>query len=113
MRTLKLLIILPFILSTTCKKIEIDTPDCIKSLIKNNQGAMFLCETGASVNQYSFQGAYVYVFEPGNCGADMMSDVYNSDCELLGGLGGIAGNSIINGVRFDQKATFIKTIWTN
>ena len=74
---------------------------------------MFLCETGASVGQYLFQGHIVYVFGPGNCGADMMAPVYNSNCDCIGALGGFAGNLIINGARFDQEAKYIKTIWTN
>jgi hypothetical protein len=59
------------------------------------------------------QGDYVYVFEPGNCRADMIAPVCNSSCDCIAGLRGFAGNLIINGVRFDQKANYIKTIWTN
>ncbi len=113
MKTLNLLIVLSLFLLTACEKIEKDAPDCIKDLIKNHKNEMFLCETGASVKQYLFQGDYVYVFDPGNCGADMMAPVYSSDCKYLGGLGGFVGNIIINGVRFDQNSTYIKTIWTD
>jgi hypothetical protein len=113
MKTLNLLIVLSFFLLTACEKIDKDAPDCIKDLIKNHKNEMFLCETGASVKQYSFLGDYVYVFDPGNCGADMMAPVYSSDCEYLGGLGGFIGNIIISGVRFDQNSTYIKTIWTD
>lgn len=112
MKPNKLLIFLLFLLFSSCEKIEKDTPECIKNLIKNQNG-MFLCETGASVSQYSFQGEDVYVFDPGNCGADMMAPVYSSDCKYLGGLGGFVGNLLINGVRFDKEAKYIKTIWTN
>jgi hypothetical protein len=113
MKTLNLLIFLSFFLFTACEKIEKDAPSCIKDLIRNHKKVVLLCETGASVKQYSFQGDYVYVFDPGNCGADMNAPVYSSNCEYLGGLGGFTGNLLIKGVRFDQNSTYIKTIWTN
>jgi hypothetical protein len=113
MKTIKILLFIPFLFITSCEKADKNVPECINDLIKNHSKEMFLCETGASAKQYLFQGDYVYVFEPGNCGADMMAPVYNSSCNCIGGLGGIAGNIIINGVRFDQKAKYIKTIWTN
>jgi hypothetical protein len=112
MKTIKLLIFLPFLFLTSCEKIDKEAPACIKDLIRNHKNEMFLCETGASVSQYLFQGKNVYVFDPGTCGADMQSNVYSENCELLGSLGGIAGVIIINGDRFDLGATFIKTIWT-
>jgi hypothetical protein len=113
MKAFKFALFLLLFFLTACEKIDDDAPDCIKDLIKHHQNKMWLCETGASVNQYSFQGEYVYVFEPGTCGADMQAPVYNENCKLLGNLGGFVGNLIINGERFDQNATFIKTIWTD
>lgn len=113
MKALKTLMFVPLFFLTSCEKIDKNVPECINDLIRNHSAEMFLCETGASAAQYYFKGDYVYVFDPGNCGADMMAPVYNSSCEYLGGLGGFAGNNIINGVRFDQNAKYIKTIWTN
>ena len=98
---------------TACEKIDDDAPNCIKDLIKHHKSDLFLCKTGASVEQYLFQEKYVYVFEPGKCGADMQAPVYSENCELLGNLSGITGNLIINGERFDQNAKLIKTIWTD
>jgi hypothetical protein len=98
---------------SNCKKSKIETPDCINNLIANHTGALFLCETGAQVDEYLFQGEIVYVFEPGNCGADMQAPVYDSNCQMIGALGGFAGNILINNVRFDQNAVFQKTIWNN
>jgi len=40
----------------------------------------------------------------------MTSEVADSDCNSLGLLGGIAGNTIINGEEF-SNAKFIKTTW--
>lgn len=113
MKLPRFLIVIIVFLITFCTKPESRIPDCINDLIKNHTSLMFLCDTGASTSQYLFQGEYVYVFDPGTCGADMISPVYNSNCAYVGGLGGFTGNLIINGVRFDQNAKFIKTVWTN
>ena len=43
----------------------------------------------------------------------MAAAVYNDKCEIVGDLGGIMGNLVINGARFDQGTTYIKTIWTD
>lgn len=56
------------------------------------------------------QGKTVYVFDPGNCGADMTSEVIDSDCNSLGFLGGISGNFEINGGDFSD-AIFQITTW--
>jgi hypothetical protein len=96
-----------------CKKIEIDTPDCITDLIANTEHNVFMCETGASVDEYLFQGNLVYVIEPGNCGDDMLAPVFDSNCKMIGALGGFAGNILINDVRFDKYAVFQRKIWKN
>jgi hypothetical protein len=109
MKTLKLLVFFVPVFFTSCEKIDSDAPDCIKKLIKHSSGLN--CETGAFVNLYSFQGQNVYVFDPGPCGADMAATVYSENCENLGLLGGLAGNTKINGVEFGQVAVKIKTVW--
>ncbi|MEO6304294.1 MAG: hypothetical protein ABIP51_14100 [Bacteroidia bacterium] len=85
------------------------TPVCLKNNIevfeKNNS-----CST-AHVNEMTFQNKTVYVFDPGNCGADMTAEVIDNNCKSLGYLGGFAGNTKIEGVEFSQ-AKFIKTIWS-
>jgi hypothetical protein len=109
---LVLILLLPIIFSE-CKKTKTETPDCINSMIANHTGAIFLCDTGARIDEYIFQKEVVYVFEPGSCGADMQAAVYDSGCKLIGALGGIAGNNIINNVLFSTNAVFQKTIWNN
>ena len=96
-------------LSIACKESEKEVlvPDCVKSLI----GTFWFCDQSGAVGQYSFQRQIVYVFDPGNCGADMQAPVYNDDCECLGALGGFAGNNIINGMSFSENAKLIKIIW--
>jgi hypothetical protein len=110
MKTIRLLIFVIPLFLTACEKIDSDTPDCIKNLIKHHDG-LGLCQTGAFLNLYTFQGQNVYVFDPGQCGADMAATVYSANCEKLGILGGIAGNTKINGVEFGQVAVKIKTLW--
>jgi hypothetical protein len=110
MKTLRLLLFFVPLFFTSCEKIDSDTPHCIKKLIKHPAG-LGLCETGAYLNLYDFQGQNVYVFDPGLCGADMAATVYNENCEKLGILGGFTGNTKINGVEFGQVAVKIKTLW--
>ena len=107
-----IIILLP-LLSGNCKKTEAVTPDCINSLTRNIEHTVFMCETGASVDEYLFLGKLVYVFDPGNCGADMQAPVYDTNCNMIGALGGLIGNILINNVRFDKNAVFQRTIWKN
>jgi len=111
MKQLMMIIILATISFVSCQKLEIekDTPKCIENLIKDfdkNQS----CEDGVNVKRYIFQNKTVYVFDPGTCGADMTSEVIDSDCNTLGYLGGISGNQIINGEDF-ANAKFKSTTW--
>ena len=99
-------------LSSCQLDIEPGTPGCIQAKIKEFSSSDISCETGKVVNKYDFQDMIVYVFEPGSCGNDMTSDVLDSDCNNLGFLGGIAGNSQINGEDF-SSATFIEIVWEN
>jgi hypothetical protein len=110
MRSLFLLFILSFLILSSCEKKQADTPECIKSLISTYS----FCENaGGSVCEYSFQRQMVYVFDPGLCGADMASSVYNENCQNIGILGGIAGNNVINNETFFGHAKLIKKIWSN
>lgn len=95
---------------TGCKKYKIDkdTPKCVESNIKEFDKNT-ACNK-AKVKEYKFQGKTVYTFDPGTCGADMTTEVIDKDCNTLGYLGGIAGNTQINGEEF-ANATYVKTIW--
>ena len=99
-------------LSSCQLDIEPGTPGCIQTKIKDFNSTDIPCETGKAVKKYEFQDMIVYVFEPGTCGSDMAADVFDSDCNNLGFLGGIAGNSQINGEDF-STATFIEIVWEN
>ncbi len=83
-------------------------PRCINNLITEfKQSAS--CNN-SKVDQYLFQDQIVFVFAPGTCGADMQAPVIGFNCDTLGALGGIAGNTEINGEDF-ANAQFIKTVW--
>lgn len=94
----------------TKKIIKAKNPVCLQQKIEEWKGQY--CPKGKSVKQYTFQNKSVYVFEPGNCGADMQSIVLSTDCAVLGALGGFTGNMMINGEDF-KSAVYVKTVWSN
>ena len=83
---------------------------CINS--KVTQFKSQACPTGASVKEYLFQNQTVYSFDPGICGGDLATYILSEDCDTLGFLGGITGNTTINGVPF-SNAEFLGTVWSN
>lgn len=103
-----LLVIVSVISACNKQKIKRGTPNCVENKI-NDFNKSSVCGD-AKVKEYHFQGNTVYAFEPGTCGADMTTEVISSDCNTLGHLGGIAGNTKINGEDF-SNARFIKTTW--
>jgi len=103
-------------LSASCEKNHLsqeDESDCIKVKIELFKASKNPCATGKSITRYQFQGNNVYVFYPGNCGADMMSEVFDEECDLICGLGGIAGNTECNNEEFSKNATNPLVIWEN
>ena len=115
MKTYNILIAALLFSIISCQKVELKevTPDCIQQKIIEFENSSNSCESGKSVYRYKFQGQFVFVFNPGNCGADMMSDVYDQECNPLCGLGGIAGNIMCNGDNFSENATDETMIWEN
>jgi len=100
-----------FLATSGCKK-EHNIPQCISEKITSFSSSL-VCQNGASVKEYSFQGGLVYVFSMGNCGADLSAGVYDSNCNYLGFLGGFTGNTKINGVEFSTAAVYKRTVWSN
>lgn len=109
MRTLAILFVVAL---SACKHLDVPekAPSCIER--KVTEFLPETCETGASVKEYLFQNQHVFVFDHGNCGADMTSEVTDANCTTLGFLGGITGNTQINGEEF-SSATLIRTVWKN
>ena len=97
---------------TGCEKEDIakEVPDCIVKKIQ--PFTRHACDSGATVQEFIYQDKTVYVFSPGFCGPDLPSTVFDTNCNSLGSLWGITGNSKINGGDFAQ-ATYIRTVWEN
>jgi len=110
MRKFSTVILLLTFTIIACEKSDVaeNTPNCIvnkiETLKKNS-----ICDD-PNIKEYNFQGIVVYVVDQGSCGADLSAGVFDSDCNGLGELGGIIGNTIINGEEF-SNATFIRLIW--
>lgn len=106
-----LILLLAAVSISACRKpiLEKDDPKCLKEKIRDFERSEE-CST-ARVDAYSFQGETVYAFDPGNCGADMMTNILDSDCNTIGGLGGIAGNTEVNGEPF-SNAVYLRNVWT-
>ncbi len=107
---MKLLTLLFFCASlmVACTTQKPGTPDCVEAKIREYRLSTTCSD--AKVEEYTFQGKTVYAFGPGTCGADMTTEVMNSDCTTIGHLGGIAGNTKINGEEF-STAKYVKTVW--
>ena len=102
------------LITTACRKAERECgSDCINKEVETFRAKSLICDEGASVKEYLFQGKLVYVFEIGPCVSDTWSDVKDAACNDLGMLGGIAGFTKINGVEFYSNAVFKRTIWEN
>jgi hypothetical protein len=98
-------------LLSSCEKgrISKNTRDCVKDKISTFEETSS-CEDGVKVDCYIFQDEQVFVFDPGTCGADMTSEVIDSDGNTLGYLGGLMGNQTINGENF-SNADFRENVW--
>lgn len=81
--------------------IDIVLSNCLKDKIEIFSHGQ-TCQNDVNINAYTFQSETVIVFNPGNCAADMASEVLNLSCERLGLLGGITGNTIISDEDFSN-----------
>jgi hypothetical protein len=95
-----------------CRKNYSRETECIQASVESFKKTA-ICDSGASVRAYEFAGLTVYVFHPGNCGADMQAPVLDQNCRVLGYLGGLAGNTRINGVEFSSNSYYLRTVWSN
>ena len=86
---------------------------CILNKISEFAQSDDICDTTATVKLYHFQNQDVYLFDQGSCGNDLTIPVLNEDCDTLGYLGGIMGNSTINGQDFYANASYRYTVWNN
>lgn len=65
-----------FILGCSKYQTPANTPKCISDAV--HDFAKNATCSDPSITEYKFQGAYVYVFAPGTCGADMLSTVQDA-----------------------------------
>ena len=88
--------------------------DLVASCVQDKIAAfsMEACPSGATITSYYFQSNTVYVFDFGPCGADMAMPVLNNNCDTLGYLGGITGNTMINNQEF-STAEYVSLVWGN
>ena len=95
---------------SSCKKFDIEpgAPDCIKNTARER--TKDVNSEYATILEYEFQGKLVYVFDLDAGAPDSQADIFDTNCTLLGRLGGIAGNRIINGEDF-ASAIFKRKIW--
>lgn len=112
MKTRTILAACVLVLITACNKPDVadGTPRCVTQKIRSFRSEV--CETGGNVKAYTFQNNTVYVYDRGTCGADQTAEVTDADCNTLGFLGGLTGNTIINGADF-STAVFQQTVWTD
>ncbi len=108
MKKLSLTLFLFASLLSCKKKSEGDAPKCVQDKIKSFERSSTCGD--ANVKEYVFKGDPVYAFDPGTCGADMTTEVISSNCNHLGYLGGISGNTKIDGEEF-SNARYTKTVW--
>ena len=106
----KLLFFLLIPIISSCNKGEcgFSSPECILDHIDAFEMA-YDCE-GMKVDEYIFQEETVYVLH-NTCCCDYTSDVLDAECQPMGILGGFPGYSEINGVRFFDHATYVRTLW--
>jgi hypothetical protein len=112
MKQLIIILTLYSLLASGCEKSKYDAPGCIEDKI-DEFVANVICDNGAYVALYKFNDKDVYLFYEGYCGADLGGTVYTKDCLYLGFIGGISGNTFIQGVNFYDSARYIKRIWEN
>lgn len=105
----KALIILAMVAISCNQHNDID--ECIENRIANFGSEV--CESGAWVKQYTFQGETTYAIHYGACVADYHDLVLDESCDTLGLIGGFAGLTEINGDDYYANATLEATIWQN
>lgn len=88
-----------------------DRSECITTLISNFQSNQEGC-SGATIVKYEFQGEEVYAFTDGICINDGGTQVWDTDCNSVCFLGGIAGFTLCNEVDFFAVAVELEVIFT-
>ncbi|HWK59212.1 MAG TPA: hypothetical protein VNQ80_17850 [Parapedobacter sp.] len=81
-----------------------EIPICVRTMISELETDSNVRD-GTTVTVYLFQNRHVYVHNIGN-----VAFVYDKKCNMIGLLGGFAGNMEVNGEDF-SNARLIREIW--
>lgn len=112
MKKVLFILLIGFVWAGCTKEKEEAIPECIQDRLlsfETNEA----CPSGASLKKYTFQGNRVFAFNPGGCIADGTIEIRSENCDVLGFLGGISGETEINGIDFDLNAVDDGFVWTN
>ena len=107
-----LFVLILIFLTFGCQKTTIPADNFDPNLVKAFDGwkTSQTCKT-AKIDEYTFKAAKVYVFDPGLCGADMFSPIYDAKGQVFCNLGGIIGNVKCDNVNFSDNSKFVRNIW--
>jgi hypothetical protein len=89
----------------TSNALPICVSEAIVQLKKNKQAE------NSIINAYTFQAKKVYLIDDGMSYLDGQSKVVDGNCNTLGYLGGMLGNTKINGEDFFATAILVETVW--
>ena len=102
------LLFLPLLFACGEDEVQREAPRCIVELIDDLDDA---CDEGAQIVEYEFNAKTVYYVSDGLCYPDAAAAVYDSNCNLLGILGGFGGLTDIEGVNFQENAIEVGVVW--
>ncbi len=108
---MRLLILVCMIhLIVSCSSTEQETSDCIEEKVTSFKTSQSDC-IGASIISYLYSDQQVYAFSDGQCISDGGTQIWDSDCNSVCFLGGIAGFTDCNGEDFYELAEELMIIW--
>jgi hypothetical protein len=109
MKYILLVLALPFLAASTCKKAQKAVPDCIQQKIDDIK-AQPKWNPPAEVNEYEYNGERVFLFSSNCC--DQFNVAYDKNCTAIcAPSGGFTGKGDGKCKDFMQKAKLIRLIW--
>ncbi len=96
---------------TSCNSDSDDVPPCIDALSTELQSEMCR-DLDADLTLWELNGREVYCFFYGTCTTDSKAVIYDENCNEVCSLFGLSGNTVCEGVVWDDSATRIELIYT-
>lgn len=99
----------------SCSKTEApktNYPPCLNELILEQRQGFGFCNSGAALEQYVINGQTFYLYQVGYCADDIESPFIDTNCNIVGSIGGWSSSYTIYGQPF-ANATLVRTLWTN